>query len=332
MSHNVQSSAATHPTFPLLSPASMQPVPATEERVPEVYKQQSAILYSRAERLKGFYKEHIESSHMSILDGCKDMKGHVLIVGIGNGTDIPLEKLCMQFDKVTIQDIVGEAMERAIKNLPGHLKGKVEIIEGDLTGCVADLTTFLSTHDKLPLPQFMESVSLFLHSLTPKRLDALPTRSFDYVVSSLVASELYMIMQLVIIDFIQKTYNCPFESCPNFEAYTAAFSAFCGRSYRNHFQDLSTWVKTSGYVYYSDTIRQQNLVRKAPDATPEYLGEPIEKVTKESLDGLDFFENESKRYQEWGWYAFPPDKCPGAMGTLFQVVSLVLKPKVSDSK
>lgn len=299
-------------------------------RVNEVYSSINRDMHDKAERLKDYYKSHVASSKETILRGCQGLSGQALVVGIGNGTDIPLEDLCRQFDKVTIQDIDEEALARAEKKVPEALRGKIEIVKGDLTGLVEEFVSLLKSHGARPLPDFFRELCQFFASAAPKRLEKLPKQKFDYVISAQVATQLASCLFCACKDFMQTFYGQSPDCCSD-KDLAKAVTAFSVRNIHQHLQDLAFWVKPQGKVYFSDTKEEQYLVRPLPNATPVKFGEQLPMLTQDSLRaGLDSFQN-SLDLNEWVWYAFVPNNHAGAKGSAFTIISLVMKP-ISPAK
>ncbi|MCE5317529.1 MAG: hypothetical protein LLG04_09260 [Parachlamydia sp.] len=305
-------------------PASARPYDAGE-RVQDVYASLNRDMHSRCTRLADYYKEHINTSKEAILRGCQGLSGHALIVGIGNGAEIPLEALCRQFDKVTVQDIDKEAVARALQTIPASLREKVVVVEGDLTGCVANFAQFLNTKEKLPLSELLKEASNFFNSSVPKRLGQLPEHQFDYVVSSCVSTQLGSIMWTALQDFVKTEHNQP--CCPGNDL-PQAISACAVRCITQHLLDLASWVKPEGKVYYSDTKDEIPLIRPKPGVVPVKDDEPKHMINQDALKaGLEPFQEQFDFAQYWSWYAFVPDNYAGAKGSAFHVMAMVMKLK-----
>ena len=58
----------------------------------------------------------------------------MLIVGAGNGDDLPLVRIAEQAGEVLLVDIDPDAAERALARLPAQTQGRVEFLELDVTG------------------------------------------------------------------------------------------------------------------------------------------------------------------------------------------------------
>lgn len=299
-----------------------------EDRVHTVYSSTNRDMQDKSIRLQEYYKSHVETSKETILKGCNGLSGRALVVGVGNGNDIPLEALCRQFDKVTIQDIDEEALARAQKTVPEALRGKLEVVKGDLTGLVENFVRILKSHGARPLPEFLSEACRFFSTAAPKKLDQLPHQQFDYVISAQVSTQLTGCLFRAFQDFMQTFYHQTLDCCSEKEMAKAVTSCSV-HTINRHLQDLACWVKPEGKVYFSDTSGEQYLVRPLPGAIPVKSGEMLPMINQDSIRvGLNSFQEQTDFIQNWVWYAFVPDNYAGAKGSAFHVMAMVMKPQV----
>jgi hypothetical protein len=120
---------------------------------------------------------------MRLLSAAQRTTG-VCVLGAGNGNDLDLPVLIRLFGEVHLVDIDGAALERAVADLPGHLRARVVLHAGvDLSGCLENLDAW---GDRLP----DEATLQHFASATAADLARAIGRSFDVVLSACVLSQL----------------------------------------------------------------------------------------------------------------------------------------------
>jgi hypothetical protein len=88
------------------------------------YQKMNSDMAQLADANKDTYAKHISNNQSGILSAAKGFNKKALVVGIGNGTDIPLKELAQQFEQLTLVDIDSEAIQRAISTLEPKLQKK----------------------------------------------------------------------------------------------------------------------------------------------------------------------------------------------------------------
>jgi hypothetical protein len=141
-------------------------------------------------------KDTVEESHYShtktvILKQAQGMRGHALILGYGDGFDIPLETLVAQFDRLTLVDMNLRAMQGAISVLSEDLKKKIRLIQCDLTNILLALTydlkgIKLNTSLAIIEGEAKKILAKYINSNSDIEFED----KFDFVVSSMLTTQL----------------------------------------------------------------------------------------------------------------------------------------------
>jgi len=195
------------------------------------------------------HKDHYEQSRREILEGCKGLKGRVLILGFGCGLDIPFQELISQFDEVTVVDIDRNNMKQAVNALSSNQKKKVRLVVADLTGCInACFTRIFDKMDRLEFPEFAPEISRVLCAQEIKRLE-LPKNHYNYVISSMVIHNLHRSILACICQIMLRRYQRGDNIIT--KTSTINFLRFNNSIQHHHFEDMGEWVKPDGRIYVS---------------------------------------------------------------------------------
>lgn len=144
---------------------------------PMGYVRELAGIADRARLLEPAWREHLERSRSVIRESAEacDRCHAVLVVGSGNLLDVPMDRLCKQFDKVVLLDILHR---RATKQITQN-RPNVELLAADVTGIADAIFRAARSREVRKLPKSV-----------PPVLDG---RDFDLVVSVNLLSQLGVI-------------------------------------------------------------------------------------------------------------------------------------------
>ena len=112
-----------------------------------------------------------------LLDPLVRSSARVAVIGAGNGHDVPLSRLAARAAQVTLIDIDRTAPRRARRRLPAMLRGKVCVVEHDVTAGAADRIVRATACGQVPDPVLIPEAPL-------------PDAPYDLVVGDLLYSQL----------------------------------------------------------------------------------------------------------------------------------------------
>ena len=76
----------------------------------------------------------------------------VAIVGAGSCDDLPLERIAARADEVTLMDLDKRAIRAARRRQPRPLRGRIDVVEHDVTGGAANGIAIAADADAAPTP------------------------------------------------------------------------------------------------------------------------------------------------------------------------------------
>lgn len=266
------------------------------------------------------YAQHISKGKELILEAAKGLDKNALVVGVGNGNDIPLKELAQQFEQLTLVDIDSEAMERAVNTLEPELQKKIITHSCDITGVVAPLSHIVEQlAEERDYGHFCDKFFECLETTQPTITPMIPLHQAQLVVSSLVLSQLGSELMLYICDFVKSRYHIDIMGN---QTFLEKISEYANQLQKHHLEDLSNWTSESGKVYLSDTIAEIYLRHNLSGGIDQT--DPYPMILKPTYDHLDalYIKNVEK---DWNWIKQMPKA--GAIGSLMVVSAYILTPK-----
>jgi hypothetical protein len=112
-----------------------------------------------------------------LLDPLLDGHERIAIVGAGNADDVPLTRLAARLLHVALIDLDGHAAQHARQREPRGLRGRIEVIEHDITAGTADAIVAQAIDRQAPDP-------------APAPETPLPGAPYDLVIGDLLYSQL----------------------------------------------------------------------------------------------------------------------------------------------
>src|SRR5579875_2584854 len=90
---------------------------------------------------RGHNPEHLEAV-AALMDAALAPRGEdapptAVVLGAGACTELPLERLARTCERVTLVDLDARGMGAAREELPAGLRGRVQLLEADVTGGVS---------------------------------------------------------------------------------------------------------------------------------------------------------------------------------------------------
>lgn len=248
---------------------------------------------------------HIETNKAMILEGAKDLKGTVVIMGMGRGSFIPLKELCQQFDKVVAIDTDRSAMERAVKELPEALQGKVVLKIEDLTGLMAQFSTFIETETN-QCKDVDAFVKRFIPAISQFKFKPLDLSGYEasYAVSSIVLSQLLSCPMDYLTSLVSTKYNQPKEVIFSNHELMVAITVLSRKIHGEHISQLENAVQKGGCAYLSTSVAEVDLLVGE--------GSVMKQGSPRVMVDLDNFkcENEQMRIvksNDWMWTETLPE-------------------------
>lgn len=241
------------------------------------------------------YKPHVTNTREMMKHGAKGLSGRVAILGPGL-----IEPLIQLLDIFTEVVLVGYD-EETLKKLSAANPTKIKYVKVDLShGLIEKVKTILArTKDsKYSSMQFIEDISREMHPTNALDLPNLLGGKFDYVISSLVCTQLSEEPFEILTDVakahfgvsdlsLQPTFNSRFWDANKLVADM-------------HVKDLHALVKPTGMIYFSDTIFRTyflSIVGNCSSIT-------ISKLDLKQLDEFRATQN-IKKEKEWTWLENP---------------------------
>lgn len=203
------------------------------------------------------YDKHFEKVKSEILKITHDLHGSALILGYGNGNDIPLEKLAKKFDEVTLVDYDHSAMSRSVAKLPESLRSKITMIKMDLT-CLIDVVDkrIGSLDFSLPLERNTKKIAKFVAEIWKPENSPLYvprfTKQYNFVTSSMLSSQLVGLLVDYRIENQMKAHYPTFTNIILHPQFDITYERLSTLIYRNHIGALYESTLQNGHVFYAD--------------------------------------------------------------------------------
>lgn len=254
---------------------------------------------------EGFYKEHIYHTRRSILHGAAHLKGTETIVVLGPGEIEPLKELLEKCHQLILIGFDGQYLNDKAKELNSK---KVKVMIADFSGglCEAAQALINKTEQNLSkdimtarhnfYKDFFDLYENFKHYDSCLKIQA------DYVISSLVSSQLLSPLDGVIVEFAERVLGLFVDNLPRESEYGSRYRLLRVRLesslLEKHMRDLQSWVKPRGRIFFSDTTVLRTM---APTTSKPSLEVAIE---KEFLSEIEHhFSIIEKR--QWKWFCMP---------------------------
>jgi hypothetical protein len=315
-------------------------------RIPECFKKKFS------EQVELYYKEsnesilqnansniHYERNKKNIISCAEGLTGRALILGFGNGLDIPLSELAIQFDQITVVDIDVVSMKKAIAPLPRALQNKIRILQEDLSG----MLSFISQNiEELSSDLSEAECNSLVINIISKGMETRQRRLFSekyhFVVSSMLTSQLYSILweyieKILIKKFPGRIFKSATEINNSLSDLTVVPLCI------DHLEHLSEWTVPGGKIYYADTthIEAVDIEQVEGEKKTEKKGAKVVRHETLPYDVINKKINNIfniNKIEHWDWtvnslyFCSPTKNCLQA-GHLFKVTAHFLETKKS---
>lgn len=252
---------------------------------------------------------HRQQTQNLILRGAKNLRPDQSVVVVcgaqfyGQTFIEPLPQLLKQCKKLILVDIDSQTLEQLRERL-GNAP-KIQCVKHDLSGALEKLSAVETQLLEAPSPlEFVRIANTLFTEIFQKALtkEARPLPgikegdSVDYVISSLVASQLGIKVKETVFSMFKTRFGYPPNSIAESKdpATLQAFSRFsdlvniCNNALaKRHVDDLCFWAGSVGNIYYSDTFRLDDI---------PIIGDHTAELIDEALT-----ERGSLIKREWTW-------------------------------
>lgn len=241
----------------------------------DIHILQNKKIPKKLKHLKSDEYNHVLKTQQMILDGSKHLNpNHSIVVVCGaqfydNKFVEPLPQLLERCKKLILIDVDPLTLENLHKMLGSSVKVSTVIL--DLTCSLKDLHAFYDNTSKSSPLEFCEKMHSFLEKVIEdinQRAVRLPgvlaeTESADYVISSLVGSQLAVRLKEALFAHYLKKFNAPIRSFmeeqKEMEAKLSEVVQRCIHSLAmKHTEDLCAWAGKEGRVYLADSYKLNN--------------------------------------------------------------------------
>jgi len=252
------------PESPSPSPCSSSP--AVFCQAEEFYRQINKDLRSNyADSKDPQYLDHFKNSRAHILAAAnnlgKPLSGTVVILGSGNGNDLPPE-LIDQFDKVILVEIDRIASEILLENLSPSRQKKVTVVTGDLTGCLVEFMKrfHIILRASATSEDFIHRFNLLCDEMVAylsKKKDSLVelVEPASFVVSSGVVTQLHQ----ELLAMFSELYSGKFFKKFPLESTERSFLAVKTKIEENHLTFIRSLMQEDGHAYIADIDEERRV-------------------------------------------------------------------------
>jgi hypothetical protein len=213
-----------------------------------------------------FHKKHQTNCFDTTMSAADGLRGRCLVLGVGNGSNTPLDWLCAQFEQVTIVDYDKAALEEAQKTVSAEKISRLALVHLDITGGMVDQWTqsserrISSIKDTKPKHffTFWKRTADEMKELHPKAIpdDILVPGSYSLTISMLLVSQLVGLPILFFNKRICETLGMS-EDIPKDSLVKA--TNLSRRVWDSHAKDLVRWTQPGGRILLMDTISVYSL-------------------------------------------------------------------------
>ncbi len=249
--------------------------------------------------LKNENYNHVLKTQRSILDGSSHLNSDTSVVVVCGAQFYddkfvePLPQLLEKCKKLILLDVDPVTLEKLHKMFGSS--SKVSTVVLDLTCALKDLPAFNKASSKASPQEFISNILNFLEKVTEeteKRAEGLSgvlgeTASADYVISSLVASQLSIRLKEALFTLFSKKFGSHISSAmtPQLEVkISKVLKQNIQTLTIKHAKDLCALAGKAGRVYFADSYKFDNTrllsEKTLNDLTQSKCTEFIERCTK----------------------------------------------------
>jgi hypothetical protein len=257
-----------------------------------------------------------------------------VVLGAGACTEAPLERIARSFEHTLLVDVDVPGMARARDELPAFLRGKVDLLQADITGGVSDaLASALQTQPWRDLARLGTSAPLDAAASCLERcpvpdapqVPGLIAQGYGLVFSDLVLTQLYSLPLLDVVDTLSLYAPDAVDLRETHPRYRQAAQAFRRRNTLAHLSLLSELLTPeSAAILASDRTGYLLPPKSGPHAR-----DPREALVVLPNDVLSIPDDLAARFlvvgapRVWEWLVSAPDA--SHFGRMYEAVGMILK-------
>jgi len=245
-------------------------------------------------KFEAAHAEHLAKSKQKILETATaalkrapegQLTKKALLLGVGNGLDIPLQELAEKFDHLTVVELDRESTEKAIKQLPSGLQKKIRLVVADVTGIIGEYCEKIdgiSNGSKGALTFFHKAEQMTKNAIE-NPIGKAPDVGNDYafVSSHLLLSQLGYMPRQYVGNIVRNkfTYSEGVDS-----GFSESYNHLNTHLHEAHIRYLAKSVAPQGIVHFADTyegISQTSSTK--PERSRLVIPEVIDAVLKENF-------------------------------------------------
>lgn len=257
-----------------------------------------------------------------------------VVLGAGACTEAPLERIARSFEHVLLVDVDVPGMARARDELSASLRGRVDLLQADLTGRASDaLAEELRAQPwrdlaRLGVTAPLEAAASCLERCPvpdPPQLPGLPTRGYSLVFSDLVLTQLFSLPLLDVVDTLSLYAPDAVDLRETHPRYRQAAQAFRRRIALAHLSLLSRLLVPEGAAILASDRTGYLL----PPTSGPHARDPRETLTVLPDDVLAIPDDLASRFhlvgapRTWEWLVSAPDATH--FGRMYEAVGAVLQ-------
>jgi hypothetical protein len=234
-------------------------------------------------------------------------------------------------------------MREAIKKLPEHLQKKIHLLQEDLTGTLSSISKKIEDlSPDLSEDRYSDEIAKIIHTSIEEGEKVLINKKYDFVVSSMLTSQLFSQIHQYIFDILENRFSNIKEKPLNSNNVSHAVGCLIKYVCVEHLDNLFAWTSPTGKIYYADTthaeyirlrttvLEENNKIAFVPEIVETFKtlpNEEINHVIEEKFLSL-------KSVQNWVWQVSLPIMTPEpfprciSYGNNMQAAAHYLQPKV----
>jgi hypothetical protein len=259
-----------------------------------------------------------------------------VVLGAGACTEAPLERMARAFDHVLLVDVDVPGMAHARDELPASLRGRVDLLQADITGGVSDmLAADLRTQPWRDLALLgasapREAAAACLERCPmpdPPQLPTLLPQGYGLVFSDLVLTQLFSLPLLDVVDTLSLYAPDTVDLREASARYRQAAQTFRRQVALAHLSLMRSLLASEGSAILA-TDRTGYLL---PPRSGHHARDPRETLSVLPADVLAIPADLSARFEvvgnvrTWEWLVTAPDAAN--FGRMYEAVGVVLRPK-----
>lgn len=235
----------------LVSPALLAPV--SGQGLEEFFGTSGEIVRGTAPETRLYWRSHLERSRERILHAANlaARREVATVLGAGAGSELPLAELAGRFDRLVLVDLDGPSMLRSLRQIPRHLRSRVDLKIVDVTSFASGLieSTARAVESSSSAAESFQRLGRILDGLQAREPPDLPPS--DLVVSSLLLSEIPRYPFSFAAQAVDDRFGVAIQTWERSDDF---YRRLVEVAVDDHVQLLVDLVRPEGVIYFSDTV------------------------------------------------------------------------------